>query len=393
MDIGQFIDENNNGQFIKLDETVFNHPEMEIEETAPVTEVKPKFVWNWKKDIAQLLMSGYHTDFVMNKFGQVIADHPQKDKILKYLSVNDGLLGYLFVDTSFFDDKFDYDCIPDKLKQYNLYAIHSPAVIYCETSVFESTGDGTIDGMLNCEDKVVSNQIAVDGLTNLPILKKMSDVTGLEDVFKYMLDNGVISIGQFRTMSASDNPLLTLKKFWKNEFVNQFGNTNTVTENTVSDFDVRDSELNADVAKANSAAEVFSVEQKLDDIGDVKDRKSLDVESGEEITNDGVDTAFDNLEVGRKQVQDIDDEEFNLSDDDGSEIEFDDNSNEMIVDIDNGQSVVDGNDVFFDNIESTPKNQKIDEEEFFSLDNTDDEIQFDEKQKKIDISNNYSFDW
>lgn len=393
MDIGQFIDENNHGQFIELNDTVFNHPEMDVDETVVVKKEQPKFVWNWKKDIAQLLMSGYHSDFVMHKFGQVIADHPQKDKILKYIAVNDGLLGYLFIDTSFFDDKFDYSNVPNKLKQYNLYAIHSPAVIYCETSVFESTGDGTIDGMLNCDDKVVSNQIAVDGFTNLPILKKMSDVQGLDTVLKFMLDNGVISVAQFNSMSASDNPLLTLKNFWKNEFVSQFGKTNTVVDNDISVFDVKEQELAADVAKANSSAEVYSVEQKLDDIGDVKTNKDLDVESGDNAPKDGIDAAFDNIEVGRKQVQDIDDEEFHLSDDDGSEIELDDNSNEMVIDIADGQAVSDGTEVFFDDIDVTPQSQEIDEDEFFGLDNTDDEIQFDKKQKKIDVSNNYSFDW
>ena len=48
----------------------------------------------------------------------------------------------------------------------------------------------------------------------------------------------------------------------------------------------------------------------------------------------------------------------------------------------------------FDDIDVPDANkQEIDEEEFFAQDNTDEEIEFDKKPQKQDISNNYEFGW
>jgi hypothetical protein len=48
----------------------------------------------------------------------------------------------------------------------------------------------------------------------------------------------------------------------------------------------------------------------------------------------------------------------------------------------------------FDDLEiSNANKQEIDEDEFFSQDNTEEEIEFDAKPKKQDISNNYGFGW
>ena len=98
--INDFIEENNHGGLIEENADFYSTTEMPIEENVIVKKVKQPKVWDWKKSIGRALMSGYHTDYILNKYGLLINQSPNKEKILKYLRVNDGLLGYLFVDTS-----------------------------------------------------------------------------------------------------------------------------------------------------------------------------------------------------------------------------------------------------------------------------------------------------
>ena len=213
--INDFIEENNHGGLIEEDASFYNTTEMPIEENIVVEKVEKPKVWDWKKSVGRALMSGYHTDYILNKYGLLINQSPNKEKILKYLRVNDGLLGYLFVDTSLFDDKFDYSNIPNGMKKYNLYAIHSNNFEKTVTKAIAKSSDGTMDGFLNGDDVIIETCSCQDRYTNLPAISSIDEVDENEvrRIGKKLLDDGRISVRDFE-LFKNTNKLSFLKKMF-----------------------------------------------------------------------------------------------------------------------------------------------------------------------------------
>ena len=155
-DIGNFMDENWHGG--QIDGDFFEHPEMDIEETA-IEEKKEsnKLVWNWKHAITRELMRGKHRTEILSKYKNVIDRFDIKELICNFLDKNQGVLGYFIVDVSNFDDKFKYEDMPQELRE----VINRSLV---------SEEDGSLDGFLNSDDSINEEIYYIDECTGLPAI-------------------------------------------------------------------------------------------------------------------------------------------------------------------------------------------------------------------------------
>ena len=331
--IHDFIEENNYGGLISVDNDFFQTTEMPIEEDVKV-EKKPQIrTWNWKKAIGRALMSGYHTDYILDKYAFLISNSPNKEKILKYIQTNDGLLGYIFIDSSLFDDTFNYNNVPDGMKKYNLYAIHSPnAKEIIETTV-KNENNGTMDGFLNTEDTIVKNTSYEDEATKLPVIISMSDVDDdkIRRIGKKLLDDGRIGIKDYDVFRNTDK-LVFLKKMFRNN--KPYIQTNIKTEDDVSDFDLVPQEMDVNIKLQKDVDiddltendyndfEIKSQDMNVDLAESGFKSENMDIEENGNESNDGNEKAFDSIVIVKKATQDVDEEEY-FAPEDGEEIEID----------------------------------------------------------------------
>ena len=377
--INDFIEENNHGGLIEENADFYSTTEMPIEENVIVKKVKQPKVWDWKKSIGRALMSGYHTDYILNKYGLLINQSPNKEKILKYLRVNDGLLGYLFVDTSLFDEKFDYSNIPNGMKKYNLYAIHSKNFEKTVSKTVVKNSNGTMDGFLNGNDIIVKTYSCQDKYTNLPAISSIDEVDENEvrRIGKKLLDDGRIGVRDFELFKNTDK-LSFLKKMFRT--VTQYIPTNKKTEDDVTDFGLENQELTGDkVVLVKDISVDNNKEQFLDDVGDVS-VKTVQIKD-EEIPSDEEDVVF--VKVASPEMDNLKETAYD---------DFDIKANDDLQ-IEDGGEVNDGTNKSFDEFDLSHKNkQDVDEGEFFASDD-DSELDIDEKPEDFKISSKGSFDW
>lgn len=395
--INDFIEENNHGGLIEQDADFYSTNEMPIEENRVVKKVEKVLVWDWKKSIGRALMSGYHTPYIMEKFGLLINQSPQKEKILKYLRVNDGLLGYLFVDTSLFDENFDYSDIPSGMKKYNLYAIHSKNFEKTVRKTVTRNSDGTMDGFLNGDDVIIETYSCQDKYTNLPAIMSMEQVdeNAVRRIGKKLLDDGRIGVRDFEIFKNTDK-LVFLKKLFRS--VTPYIPTNKKTENDVANFGLENQELNSDKISLLKDVTVNNVkEQMLNDVGDISLKKSVEIQNADKPSTKQ-DVKFMQIEVpevGRLKETEYDD--------------VGDISLKGTLDVQSGDKFSDKEDVEFieveiplvDNLKEVgyedvsfeqENKQDIDEGEFFAPDDTN-ELDIDDAPEDFKISNKGSFDW
>lgn len=381
MDIGNFLDENNHGGIIDEND-FFNHPEMIITENL-IEEKKPvKKVWKWKKSIAKDLMSGKHAQDIYKKYGKLITDSKSFDKIVKYIDTFDGLLGTLIIDASVFDDKFTYESVPEKYRIFNVCAVNSPDMEKVEDVTYGSENDGTMDGFLNGLDTKSVDCHFFDKKTGLEVVTSLDEINHLlNKTALKMLNTRVMTQKQYEGFNKSRSKLNFIKKVFRGDFRKTL---NAPIENDIDEFDLKQSELNESPVSGIKNINVSVAEPKLDSI----EVKKVPVEIDIIMKRDKREDLPDFNVASKKSSVDMEDLKEEKLDDIGSI------KNEKIELADDVKETNDGLSEFFDDIDVPDANkQEIDEEEFFSLENTDDEIEFDKKPKKQDISNNYEFGW
>lgn len=382
MDIGNFLDENNHGGIIEEND-FFNHPEMDIEENMIEEKIPERKVWKWKETIARELMSGKHAQEIYQKYGKLITDSKFFDKIVKYIDKFDGLLGTIIIDASVFNDKFTYDDIPDKYSQFNLFAINSKNMKKVENTTYISDVDGTIDGFLGGDERKNIDTIFYDKDTGLEVIDDLSflnDNTVLFTTAKKMLESGFMTQKQFEGFRKSNHKLNFIKKVFRGDFRKTL---NAPIENVVSTFDLKQQELSEKPISEIKNINVSVAEPKLDSIK-ITQPEVVVVTVKKDKREDLPDFCVSSKKSSVK-VEDLKEEKL----DDIGPIK-----NEKIEVADDVKETRDGISELFDDINvSNANKQEIDEDEFFSQDNTDEEIEFDEKPRKQEVSNNYEFGW
>ena len=354
MDIGNFLDENNHGGIIQEND-VFTHPEMVIEENI-IEDKKPiKKTWNWKKAIAKELMLGKHKADIINKFGKIIENAKNRDKILNYIDKYDGVIGFIVIDSSVFDDKFNFKNIPAKNKEYAKFAINSPKLLEQTSEIVEQEFDGTLDGFLNSDDKATKNIYYIDEATGMMPINSI-DVIAYEDLItiaEEMYENKAITFSQLKAINNAKNPITIMKKIWRGD---NNKTLNAPIENVVDDYQLNPYEINEDINKQQDNINMTVIENKLD---------GVDVDNSYGVGEIEINPTKEE-EVDEFEIKDYDDE---FETDDLKESEYDDFE-------------------LFDDVK-----QDIDEDEYFAQDLFDDDIKIDKKQEEFKVSNKFEFGW
>ena len=171
-----------------------------------------------------------------------------------------------------------------------------------------------------------------------------------------------------------------IKKIFRGDFRKTL---NAPIENDISTFGLKQQELTEKPSAGIKNINVSVAEPKLDSIKITKPEVIVVT-----IKKDKREDLPDFNVASKKSSVDVEDLKEEKLDDIGPI------KNEKVEVADDVKEVKDGLSGLFDDIDVPDANkQEIDEEEFFAQDNTDEEIEFDKKPQKQDISNNYEFGW
>lgn len=335
--IGDYIDENWHGG--QIDGDFYEHPEIPIEENNEVAKEAKSSVWNWKHAMIRELMRGHHTCEILIKYMNVMRRFNVISEIRNFLNKYDGLIGWLVVDVSNFDEKFKYEDIPAEMRSSNLYAINATELREIISRSLISENDGTMDGLLNFEDSVDEKISYVDECTGLPCIDSLDgdfdDDERMNAVAELFFNRKWITFSEKEAFAGMDGKLAFLASAVNRKFKPK-SRSNGKVEDDVKQFDVKEQDLDAGTQDVKKDVDVVNVhEASLDDIGEVKMPEKIDF------------------------VQELNKSDF--SDD----VEFDTPLNEGDVDLD----------------------------EMFDETHIKDEIEVDDVKEDMEISNKYDWSW
>lgn len=377
--IGQYMDENLS-QVRPIDDDSFQHFDMPIEENKQLVAPAKKVVFNWKKALTRELMRGKHTQEILRKYHDFFVKYGVLDKAVAFLNQNDGLIGYFVVDVSVFDDKFGYGDIPQFMRSCNLYAINSTELQEIMDTMLSSQNDGTLDGFLCTSEKPERVVRYVDVATGLPVVENAEQCAcndndeRLQKIADLFLKKKMLGLGDYARFKGVNGKLPYLVNCVKASLAPK-SNATGKHENLVADYGVKEQEAIAVSAKAQKAQEVVGVsELKVDDIGNTsmpekmhvsRKRNAMDfvedvnIQKKQSSINVAMnELKLDNIAIGKKQTSAIGDDLHEAS-------RKDRNADVRI---------------------SRKQSASINEDEFFALDATDDEIEFDAKPDEIEVS-------
>lgn len=239
MDIGKFIDENHVNEDISIDNMY--QPEMSdlVEIETPKKVAKEYKFDNWKKVCAQALMSGFHKKDILARYRTNMKVAGNTEEIEKYLEQKDGLVGSIFVDCSCFDKDFDYSKCANKLKKYHKFAINCHCGEFVETKLRKNASDGSIDGLLNEEAKLVKTTKEVCGNCGLPVIHSLREIPRIVlcEIVDELVDSKEISFNEGKTIKSSSNILASLRSIFANKVGQyKFTKTNSKVDLTASKY-------------------------------------------------------------------------------------------------------------------------------------------------------------
>ena len=245
---------------------------MTIEETLRVEKKPRTLVWNWKHAMTRELMRGRHKNEILFKYGAAIERFGIRDKVTSFLDRNDGFLGWFVVDVSNFDDKFGYEDMPEEMRRCNLYACKATELREIISRSLISENDGSMDGFLNSDDGIHEEVTYVDEYTGLPCVDDIDEIFNNDDdrlagIADYFLGRKLMTMNERNNFVNSSNKLAYLVAVLKRSFAPK-SKSDGRFEDVVSDYGVKQSELEADSQQAFADAEVENIhERRLDDLG------------------------------------------------------------------------------------------------------------------------------
>lgn len=430
-DIGEFLDENNySGEPIEIG---FEDSGMDIEETKFVRPKSKSKKWNWKRCFLRELMRGAPPSQILRKYGDLINKHNFLNTATKFINDNYGVIGFLVIDVSLFDDTFNYSDIPAKMRQFNAFAINSRKARKIVSTDYLNTNDGTMDGFIASDDKQLQTVTYADNDTGLNIISSMEEISDddlvLDEVADAMLRKNIISLAERGKLKSASNKFAVLCRAMRRSLMPKVGKTGKI-ENVASDYHLANYNLSETPIKAVKNINVRADAVKLDKIDVGKNAKPMSikgmVKKSEQLDDftiarkqkknvavklDG-EAKLDEIEVAkRRKSQELTNLVFKseLSND----IEYDKKHGEQKFSNVLYKSDV-KNDIDYDNEFSSLADVELDREmeietldgidaaffadvddaDFFGQDATDDEIEYDGvKQDDLKISNKYDFGW
>lgn len=412
--IGEYIDENWHGG--EIDGDFFYHPEMTIEESSAPAPKPKTIAWNWKRVVVRELMRGKHANDILAKYRPVIDRFGIEDDVRRCLERYDGVIGWLVVDVSSFDEKFDYCDMPEEMRRFNLYAVNATEIREVLSRSLVSENDGSIDGFLNSDDNVSETVCYQDEHTGLPCIDSVDDISDdsdprLSGIAGMLLERGWISSSEKERFSGMSGKLAFIARAIRRHFRPKASAASGDYQDDVKDFDVRSQDLEADSIGFHKDAEVNNVhEVRIDDIGDVDIKRGVDVNIMREnrlddigdvdvkkdlsIVNDlskrdfcgDIDIADEAKPVA---VTEVDEPVLDEIDGVGPSVDYgtiDDNLTEL-------KDSDFEDDITFDFDDLKDETVDVDLDEMMDEDSMKDDVEYDEKPAEIEISEKYDWGW
>lgn len=316
MDIGKYMDEMNIRQKVAM-ENLFS-PQMQdipqIQEKSFDIESDQQINAYIKKNIAKMLMAGYHKDKIIDRFANNNRIGKQKlNQFISDIERRDGIVGSLIVDCNAFDKGFSYQKCSSKMKKYYRFAMNSKNVKEIVHKIRKSNADGSIDGLLGSQQSLLVKKEYVDQESGLPIINSTKDIprSVLCSVVDEMVKNGDMSCKKASEIKSSKNILSSLKESFLN-----LGKT-VVKQSEVkkyADYNLQDEKLNVDNVSQNELIHIKDLSQKnqFDKDIDVYDNSDLEIEQNTsfsekpdiEIKDIGDQIQFDNEEYVDQELFD-----------------------------------------------------------------------------------------
>ncbi len=403
-DIGDFIDENWHGGTIDGD--FYSHPEMPIEENADAPKKSPAPVWNWEAVLSRELMRGLRADQLLKKYSVLAEKFGVSDEVKAFLDKYYCVLGWFLVDVSRFDDGFGYYDIPSKMRSCNLYAVGSTELREIISRSLVSENDGSFDGLFG-GDHVEETVVYEDEKTGLPCIESWDEICDdgderLSSIADRFFSWGWISQSERDAFDEREGKLGYLVGVVRRASAPK-SNATGKFDDVVSDYGVKDQELEADSEKAIKDADVKNIhELMVDDIGEVGMPEKVEVGDVRDMVVDDIgDIRKPEAVVVRREVRPSDfEEDVDVRDYAGTpevtlhelsrrdydpDIEFDNMSDFVIEDL------KDMKDDEFDYADLNDGN--IDLEEMVEEDAPGGELDIDAAQKPYEVSSKYDWSW
>ena len=360
MDLGNFLDEKHINQ--QVGDNIYSPIEMDIlEQQIQEKEQKGYEFSDWEERVGNMLMQGYHKKDILARYKTNMKVANNYSQVQKYIDQNDGLLGTVVIDCRLNNDtKY-----ASQMKKFHKYAINCGCNYYKESSIRKNSSNGSIDGLLNEEAKMIKSKVAYCKNSGLPVIKSFKNMkrSKISEVVDTLVSDGYITQKKGQIIKSSKNILSQLKDVFVNKVGKYtFGNNNMKVDKTAQEYKLVDGKFEADSINVTNSLDMDMLRQ-----------------NDEEFRNVGLSNNDYNLTI------DVDNETFN------DDIVFEDKNNEFVIIEELSQGVIEpviNKDMVQIQIDS---DEYIDNEWF---DKPQVKIEeFDKKKKDLTISDNYSFDF
>lgn len=361
MDLGNFLDQKHINQ--EVGDNIYSPVEMDIVEQTPQQKQEEVYTFtDWRQRIGNLLMQGYHKKQILAMFKTNIKIANNLEEVVSYLDWNDGILGTIVIDCGLrHDTKYS-----SKMKKFNKYAINCECGSYKQSFVRKNSSDGSIDGLLNEEAKMIKSKVSYCKKSGLPVIKSFSGMklSKLQEVVDTLVSDGYISSKRGDIIKSSKNILSELQDVFVNKVgIYDVNKNNLKLDKTAQQYKLVESEFEADSINVSSSLDMNYLKQndeQFRNVGLSDNDYNLTVDVQNQVFQD--DIMFDNAK---------------------EQISFDE--------LDYGQMEQVGDTVVQD---LQIDNEQYIDDEWYQKDQINfEQEQFDKTKKDLTISDNYSFDF
>lgn len=361
MDLGNFLDEKHIKQ--EIGDNIYSPVQMDIVEQQIQIKEKPRYEFSdWQERVGNMLMQGYHKKDILARYQSNIKIANNFSQVEQFIDQNDGLLGTVIIDCRLNNDtKY-----ASKMKKFNKYAINCECGTYKQSYIRKNSSDGSIDGLLNESAKMIKSKVAYCKKSGLPVIKSFNaiKISKLNEVVDTLVSDGYITQKKGKAIKSSKNILSDLQDLFVNKVgVYTFNNKKGKLDKTAQQYKLSEMDVEADVINVSGNLDMDMLKQNDEQFRNVEllnNDYNLTVDVDNEVYGDDIvfqdvkeDFAFDELNQGKV-------EQFEVQD--------------------------------FDNLQIDDE-EYIDNEWFDKSQIQIEDKDFDKKNKELDISDKYSFDF
>ena len=312
----------------------------------------------------------------------------------KFLTKNEGVMGYLFVAANYFDSNFGYKNIPDSMKNFNLFSVGSNKTSKIAKTTKRNSNDGTMDGFLVAgEDKIDTTYNVVDDDSGLPAFASMKEVDfgklSYDKSAKNLMRIGQMTLKEYENFKNAKNKFEILSNKIKKSIIPQSHSSSCVDKSS-AEFDLKRYEINEKPSASIKSVNIDNKAEKLDDIGEIKKAKESLIILEPKVGNYGVDDDIGEIKKAKEPLIILEPKVGNYGvDDEINDIKYDNITDSVTI-----EEGTDGISDYLDNLSINNKNTAdLDEDELFNINADKSKVSFDKKTKELKISNKFEFGW